>query len=216
MVFRYDHRLLNGPASINRLRLKLLYAFGPMQRFGMSVLEPLIQADTLSGGASGPGDTEVEAVANIYYRPRFRTGAAVQTTFQTSSDSRIGGATTMIRPSWDLAAVLSNRVELTGVAYYRRSVHTTRGIPAKQTESDITLNTRVLEATWFVEWDSFYDFIPERFAHTMKAGISRRIGSDRRWVLSAYYATGINDHGRQSQYRYNAGLDATWYPGKHR
>jgi len=30
--------------------------------------------------------------------------------------------------------------------------------------------------------------------------------------VSVYYAQAINDYGRLSQYRYNAGLDATWYP----
>jgi hypothetical protein len=35
-------------------------------------------------------------------------------------------------------------------------------------------------------------------------------------VVSAYYATGLNDDGRLTQYRYNAGLDATWYPLKDR
>jgi hypothetical protein len=35
-------------------------------------------------------------------------------------------------------------------------------------------------------------------------------------VASAYYAFAINDYGRLSQYRYNAGADVTWYPRKYR
>ena len=115
----------------------------------------------------------------------------------------------------DVAAIFSSRVSLTGVLYYKHSIRTTRGVPVKQSESDITLNTRVLRATLFAEWDSYYDVTPGRVAQTMKAGISRRVSGERRpWVVSAYYARAINDYGRLSQYRYNAGLDATWYPLK--
>jgi len=216
VVFSYDHKLLEGPTSVDRFRPKLLYAFGPRQRFGASVLVPAIHTDTSSGTASGAGDAELQAYANVYYTQRFRTGTLVQTTLQTSSDALIGGATTTVKPGWDFAAVLSSRVELTGAFYYKRSIHTARGMPARQFEPDITLNARALKATWFVEWDSYYDVIPDRFAQTMKTGVSERVGRDRRWVVSAYYSTAINEYGRQSQYRYNAGFDATWYPLKYR
>jgi hypothetical protein len=86
----------------------------------------------------------------------------VQATFQTSSDALLGGATTIIRPSVDVAAIFSSRVSLTGVLYYKHSIRTTRGVPVKQSESDITLNTRVLRATLFAEWDSYYDVTPGR------------------------------------------------------
>jgi len=213
MVFSYDRKWLRGPASINRLRLKLLYAFGPKQRYAVSVLQPAIQTRTPLGAAQGSGDVEVQATTNVYYASRFRTGGTVQGTFQTSSDSLLGGATTIVKPSWDVAAVLSSRVELTGAFFYKRSI---RGIPFKQGESDVTLNARVLNMTWFAEWDSYYDFIPERLAQTMKAGFSRGVGTERRWVVSAYYGTAINDYGRLSQFRHNAGIDATWYPRKYR
>jgi hypothetical protein len=216
LVFSYDHKLLEGSASVDRCRLKLLYAFGSKQRFGVSVLVPAIRTDTSSGTASGAGDAELQVNANVYYTERFRTGTLVQTTLQTSSDALIGGATTTAKLGWDFAGVLSSRIELTGAFYYKRSIHTARGEPARQFEPDIALNARVLKATWFVEWDSYYDHIPDRFAQTMKTGVSERVGRDRRWVVSAYYSTAINEYGRQSQYRYNAGFDATWYPLKYR
>jgi hypothetical protein len=72
----------------------------------------------------------------------------------------------------------------------------------------------VFDATWFVEWDAFYDVLPGRFAQTFKPGVSRAFGPGRRWVATAYYAIGVNDYARQSQYRYNVGFDVTWYPSK--
>jgi len=215
-VFSYDRRRFESPITIDRFRLRLLYAFGPKQRFALSVLAPVIQVDTPSRTATGAGDSEAQFTANLYYTPRFRTGAAVQTTFQTSSDALIGGATTFIRPSWDLAAIFSSRIQVTAVLYYKRSIHTARGIPFNQLEPDITLNARVLKATWFLEADSFYDIVPDRFAPTIKTGISRRFGGNRSWVASAYYAAGLNDWARQTQYRRNVGLDVTWYPLKYR
>jgi hypothetical protein len=179
-VFSYDDKRLQGAVSLNRIRSKLLYAFGPRQRFGVSALVPVIQTDTPLGSASGSGDTEVQASANVYYRERLRVGAALQSTFQTSSDARLGGAATIIKPSFDVTGIMSSRVSLTGVLYYKQSIHTTRGAPLKQTESDVTLNTRVLDATWFVEWDSYYDVTPGRVAQTMKGGISRHFGGERR------------------------------------
>lgn len=215
LVVRYDHKL-QGPASINRFRPRLLDAFGPKQRFGVSFLAPVVQTDTQSRAARGSGDAEVQFNANVIYRKGFRAGGAVQATLQTASDALLGGATTTIKPSWDFTGVLSSRLELTAAFYYKQSVHTSRGIPAKQFEPDVTLNVRVLKATWFLEWDAYYDFLPGRFAQTMKPGVSRSFGANRRWVASAYYATGINDYARLSQYRYNAGLDVTWYARKYR
>jgi hypothetical protein len=74
----------------------------------------------------------------------------------------------------------------------------------------------VFGATWFLEWDAFYDRLPGRFAQTLKPGVSRAFGPGRRWVGSAYYAVGVNDYAQLTQYRYDAGVDVTWYPFKYR
>ena len=58
-VFRYDHRLL-GPASIDRFRLRLLYGFGPKQRYAVSAIGPLVQTETPSRTARGAGDAELQ------------------------------------------------------------------------------------------------------------------------------------------------------------
>src|SRR5258705_6309783 len=34
----------------------------------------------------------------------------------------------------------------------------------------------------FLEWDSYYDFLRGRFAQTLKPGMSRAFGANRRWV----------------------------------
>jgi hypothetical protein len=216
LVFRYDYKRLIGAITTNRLRLRALYGFGPKQRFAVSFLEPVLQTDTPFGTARGSGDAEVQLNANFINRERLRMGVAVQSTLQTSSDALLGGATTTIKPSWDLAVVLSSRFEVTAAVYYKKSIHTTRGIPAKQLEPDIFFNARILKSTLFLEWDSYYDFLPHQFAQTLKPGISRAFGASRRWTVAAYYAFGRNDYARLSQYRYNAGFDVTWYPWKYR
>jgi hypothetical protein len=214
-VFRYDHRLL-GPASIDRFRLRVLYGFGPKQRYAVSALGPLVQIETPARTARGSGDAEVQLNANILHGKRFRTGIAVQAAFQTASDALIGGATTTVRPSMDFTSVLSARLEIVATLYYKQSIQTTRGLPVKQLEPDLIVTTRVLNATWFLQWDSFYDISPGQLAQTLKPGVSRGFGSNRRWVASAYYGIGVNDYARLTQYRYNAGVDVTWYPRKYR
>ena len=214
-VIRYDHRRL-GPASIDRVRLRLLYGFGPKQRFAVSALEPLVQTETPARTARGSGDAEVQLNANILQGKRFRTGVAVQAAFQTSSDALIGGATTTVKPSIDFTGVFSSRLELVTTLYYKRSIRTARGLPFKQLEPDVIVNTRALNATFFLEWDSFYDVSPGQLAQTLKPGVSRAFGPNRRWVASAYYGIGLNDYARLTQYRYNAGVDITWYPRKYR
>jgi hypothetical protein len=72
----------------------------------------------------------------------------------------------------------------------------------------------VFRATWSLEWDSYYDFRPGQYAQTLKPGISRAFGPRRRWVASAYFAVGVNDAARRTQYRDDAGIDVTWYPSK--
>jgi hypothetical protein len=214
-VVRYDHRLL-GPASIDRFRLRLLYGFGPKQRYAVSALEPIVHVQTSARTARGSGDAEVQLNANMLYGKHFRTGVAVQAAFQTSSDALIGGATTTVRPSIDLTGVLSRRLEVVATLYYKHSIHTARGRPVKQFEPDLIVNTRVLKATWFLQWDSFYDISPGQYAQTLKPGVSRAFGPNRRWVATAYYGIGLNDYARLTQYRYNAGIDITWYPRKYR
>jgi len=103
VVVRYDHRSLEDPtASSNRLRLRFLYAFGPMQRFAISTLEPVAQTETPLRTTRGSGDAEVQFNANIVNRERFRSGVAIQTTLQTASDALLGGATTTLKPSLTL------------------------------------------------------------------------------------------------------------------
>jgi len=216
VVGRYDRRLFEGSAASDRLRLRFLYALGPKQRFAVSFLEPLVRMETSLGTARGSGDAELQANANIVYCERFRAGVGVQATLQTSSDALLGGNTTTLKPSLDFTGVLSSRLELVVALYYRRSIHTSRGDPFDQFEPDLIVNARVFNATWFLEWDSYYDFRPGRYAQTLKPGISRAFGPRRHWVASAYYAVGLNDYARRSQYRYNAGIDLTWYPRKYR
>jgi len=214
-VVRYDHRRL-GPASIDRFRLRLLYGFGPKQRYAVSALEPIVQVETSSRTARGSGDAEVQLNANILYGKRFRTGVGLQAAFQTSSDALIGGATTTVRPSIDVTGVFSRRLEVVATLYYKQSIHTSRGLPVKQLEPQLIVNTRVLKVTWFLDWDSFYDISPGQLAQTLKPGVSRAFGPNRRWVASAYYGIPLNDYARLTQYRYNAGVDVTWYPRKYR
>jgi hypothetical protein len=57
---------------------------------------------------------------------------------------------------------------------------------------------------------------PRQLAQTLKPGVSRAFGGNRGWTVSAYYAAGINEYARLSQYRYDAGFDVTWYPWKYR
>lgn len=216
VVFRYDYKDQTGDTTTNRFRLRVLYAFGPKQRLAMSVLVPVIQKNTPTGSAAGSGDTEVVGGANLFVAERFRTGVSFQVTFQTSSDTLIGGATTTIKPAWGFTAVLSRRFQLTGAFYYKQSIHTVRGTPVKQFEPDITLNTRVLKATWFIEWDSFYDVAPGQLAQTLRTGLSRGFGSERRWVASADCGFALNGYGGQTQYHLNPRLDVTWYPFKNR
>ena len=216
VLFRYDYKAQDGDTSTNRLRFKMLYAFGPHQRFGVSILTPVVHKGTPEETAAGSGDTELVAGANLYRTERFRTGGSFQVTLQTSSDDLIGGATTTIKPAWGFTAVLSDRVEVVSAFYYKQSIHTMRGAPVKQFEPDIFLNVRVLKATWWLEWDSFYDFLPQQFAQTMKTGLSRSFGPSRQWVASAYCGLPLNRYGRQTQYHVNPGLDLTWYPWKNK
>ena len=67
LVYQYDHKLQVGDVTTNRLRVKWLYAFGPHQRLGFSVLVPVIHKDSPSGAATGSGDTEV-VVGRTFYR----------------------------------------------------------------------------------------------------------------------------------------------------
>jgi hypothetical protein len=71
---------------------------------------------------------------------------------------------------------------------------------------------RVLKATWFVESDSYYDFIPGRFAPMLKTGLGRGFGEKKKWTASAYVEWPLNAYARQTQQHINTGLDVTWYP----
>jgi hypothetical protein len=216
VIGRYDYRVANGSITTDRLRLKFQYAFGPFQRFGVSVLVPMLWRGTPARSASGIGDTEVQGAINVYRTDRLRVGAALQGTFRMSSDALLGVGSTTIKPSGALTAVLASRLELTGAVYYVRSIEQARGPVVNQLQPDVIANVRVGSAIWFVELDSFYDFRPERLAPTLKTGISDGFGPDRRWVINGYYSVGLNDHARLTQHRYSVGLDLTWFPSKYR
>jgi hypothetical protein len=213
-IVRYDYRTLDGSITTNRLRLKLQYAFGPFQRSGVSVLIPILWRDAPMRSANGLGEVEVQAAMNVYRTERLRMGGAVQGTFGTATDPLLGANATTVKPSWALTTIVSGRVEVTGVVYYVRSIPS--DLVVNQFEPDATVNVRIGRITSFIESDSYYDFRPERWAPTLKSGISVGLGTDGRWVITGYYSVGLNDRARRTQQRCNIGLDLTWFPFEYR
>ena len=213
LVYRYDFKSQVGDATANRLRLKGLYSFGPKNRLAFALTIPVVQKDVPGNSAAGLADVQAQFGGNFYYRERFRTGAAVQFTPQTSTDELLGGSTTTVKSTWGFTAVLTRRNELNCTFNYNRSIHTTRGSPKNEFEPDITLNTHRFGVTWYGEWDSYYPLTGGALEQTFKFGASRRLSKARRWVFSPYYSFPLNDSGRNTQYVRNVGLDVSWFPG---
>jgi hypothetical protein len=215
-VFRYDYKEQNGPTASNRLRLRLVYGFGASQRFGVAVNVPVVWMQTPTGTVFGSSDTDLTAGVVVYQTKQVRTGFIAEATVPTSSENALGGGTTTMKGTWGITYVLSKRFEFNGAFSYKQSVATSRGVPAKQFEPDVTVNVRVLKTTWFVESDSFYDFLPEEFAPMIKTGLSRAWGEAKSWTTSAYIEWPLDAYARTTQHHLNVGLDVTWYPFKRR
>lgn len=215
-VFRYDYKEQDGPAESNRLRLRLVYGFGANQRFGVAVNVPVVWMQTPTGTVFGSSDTDVTAGVVVYHTKQGRTGFIAEATVPTSSENALGGGTTTMKGTWGITYVLSKRFEFNGAFSYKQSVATSRGAPAKQFEPDVTLNVRVLKTTWFMESDSFYDFLPEEFAPMIKTGLSRAWGEAKSWTTSAYIEWPLDAYARTTQHHLNVGFDVTWFPFKGR
>jgi hypothetical protein len=211
-VFQYDYKEQVEDVTINRARLKLLYAFGPHQNMAVSVMVPVIWKSTATQSAFGSGDMEITTGWVVYASDTFRTGGLVQVVPQTSSENLIGGASTNLKGTWALAWVLSSRFEFTGFFNYQQSVHVSRGGSIKQFEPDVTLNIRVKKSTLFVESDSHLDCITNQFAPMLKGGVSRAFGKKRAWVATVYVEGPLTEYARQTQEIVNTGIDVTWYP----
>ncbi len=211
-VFQYDYEEQVEDVTINRTRLKLLYAFGPHQNMAVSVLVPVLWTSTATQSAFGSGDMEITAGWVVYANDKFRTGGLVQVVPQTSSENLIGGASTNLKGTWALAWVLSSRFEFTGFFSYKQSVHVSRGGPIKQFEPDVSLNMRVKKSTLFVESDSYLDCITNQFAPMLKGGVSRAFGKRKEWVATIYAEAPLTGYARRTQGIVNTGIDLTWYP----
>lgn len=211
-VLQYDYKEQVEDVTINRARLKLLYAFGPHQNMAVSVLVPMVWMNTATQSAFGSGDMEITAGWVVYANDKFRTGGLVQVVPQTSSENLIGGASTNLKGTWALAWVLSSRFEFTGFFSYKQSVHESRLGPIKQFEPDLTLNMRVKKSTLFVESDSYLDCITNQFAPMLKGGVSRAFGNRRAWVVTVYVEAPLTEYARRTQEIVNTGIDLTWYP----
>ena len=171
---------------------------------------------TLAGTVFGSSDTDVTGGVVLYQTKQLRTGFLGEVTAPTSSENVLGGASTNLKGSWGITYVLSKRLEFNGAFSYKQSVATSRGSPAKQFEPDVTLNIRILKTTWFVESDSFYDFIPDEFAPMIKAGLARAWGESKSWTTSGYIEWPLDAYARATQHHLNVGFDVTWYPLKGR
>jgi hypothetical protein len=211
-VFQYDYKEQVDDVTIDRTRLKLLYAFGPNQNMAVSVLVPVIWMNTATQSAFGSGDMEITAGWVPYANNTFRTGGLVQVVPPTSSDNLIGGASTNLKGTWALAWVLSSRFEFTGFFSYKQSVHVSRGGTIKQFEPDVTLNIRIKKSTLFVESDSYLDCITNQFAPMLKGGVSRAFGKKKVWVATVYVEVPLTEYARRTQEIVNTGIDVTWYP----
>jgi len=79
-VFQYDYKEQVDDVTIDRTRLKLLYAFGPNQNMAVSVLVPVIWMNTATQSAFGSGDMEITAgwvpYANNTFHRRISPGGA--------------------------------------------------------------------------------------------------------------------------------------------
>jgi hypothetical protein len=214
LVYRYDYKSQAKDVTANRIRLKGLYSFGPKNRLAFALTIPVVWKDVPGNSASGLSDIQAQFGGNFYYKERFRTGAAVQITPQTSTDDLLGGSSTTVKSTWGFTSVLTRRNELNATFNYNRSIHTTRGSPKNEFEPDISLNTHRFGLTWYGEWDSFYPLTGGTLAQTLKFGASRRLSKARRWVFSPYYSFPLNDAGRNTQYVRNVGLDVSWFPGR--
>jgi hypothetical protein len=215
-VFRYDYTEQDGPTETNRFRLKLVYGFGKDQRFGLAVNVPVVWSQTPTGTVFGSGDTDVTGGVIVYQTNKLRTGFVGEITVPTSSENALGGGSTNLKGSWAITYVLSKRFEFNGALSYKQSVSTWRGEPVKQFEPDLTLNMQVLKTTWFVESDSYYDFIPEQYAPMIKTGLARAWGESKSWTTSAYIEWPLSSYARATQHHLNVGLDVTWFPFKER
>ena len=211
VVFRYDYRPQEGDTSINRLRLKSTFAFGPRQRLGVQINVPLLYKNVPGDSAGGLGDIELAIGGNLYRAERFRTGALVEFKVPSSTNPLLGGNTTTIKPAWGFTALLTPRLEINCVFNYKRSIHTRGGSPTNEFEPDFTLSTRHWGVTWWAEWDSYYLFVPGEFAQTFKLGASHAFGREHRWIVSPYYSFPLNASGRQTQYIHQVGMDVTFY-----
>lgn len=211
-IFQYDYKEQVDDVTTNRFRLKLQYGFGEDERFGVTVMTPLLWRSNATQSGFGVGDMEITAGMIFLDNGKFRTGAAVQVVPPTASENLLGGSTLDMKGTWGFSYVLSPKFEFTGVFNYKQSVAVYRGQATKQFEPDVTLNMRVKKMTWFLESDSYYNFIPEQFAPMLKFGISRGFGKERSWVATVYVEGPLSEYSRQAQQIVNTGIDLTWYP----
>ena len=211
-VFQYDYKDQVNDVTTNRLRLKLQYGFGEGQKFAVSVMTPVLWKSNATQSGFGVGDMEITAGMIFYDNNKFRTGISAQVVPPTSSENLLGGATLDMKGTWGFAYVLSPRFEFTGMFNYKQSVAVYRGQPTKQFEPDVSLNMRVKKMTWFLESDSYYNFIPQQFAPMLKFGISKEIGKSKAWVASVYVEGPLSGYARQAQEIVNTGVDVTWFP----
>jgi hypothetical protein len=211
LVYRYDYQQQEGDTTVNRFRLRGIYGFGPQKRLGLAITVPILYKNSAGQTAFGLGDIEPQFGGNFYLGERFRSGAAVEFSLQTSTDSLLGGATTTAKPAWGFTALLTDRNELNCAFNYRRSIHVSRGSEVNEFEPDCTINTRRFGATEYVEWDSYYQFAQSELAQTMQIGLNRGVGRDGHYVLTPYVAFPLNEFGKQNQFIFKAGMDVTWF-----
>ncbi|HEY3704608.1 MAG TPA: hypothetical protein VGL22_06065 [Terracidiphilus sp.] len=211
LVYRYDYKQQQRDVTANRFRLRGVYGFGPQKRLGVAVTVPFILQTNSAQTAFGLGDIEPQFGGNLYLSRRFRTGAAVEFTLQTATNSQLGGNTTIIKPAWGFTAVPTDRNELNCVFNYNRSIHVSRGAKIDEFEPDCTINTRRFGATEYVEWDSYYQFAQNQLAQTMQIGFSRTSRREKQCVLSPYVSFPLNQFGRQTQFIVKVGMDISWF-----
>lgn len=212
LVYRYDYKSQEGDVFVNRFRVKALYGFGPNDRLAFTVLLPVSHVSTPTDSATGIGNMEFQFGGYIYKGESFSTGALVELDGATASDPLLGGSSTDFKVAYGITQVFRPRYVLNAVFNYKHSIYINRGLGTHEFEPDITLSTRRLGASWFVEYDSYYLFIPEEYAQTFKVGLSKALGKEHHWVATPYWSFPLNSAGRQTQYQHNVGVDVVWYP----
>lgn len=210
----YDWRDLQQGETLNRVRLRMLWPFGPDSRYSWQIELPYERLEEANGEVVyGLSDIATRINWTFYRTRELRQNVGLNVQWQTARDSRLSDNATLLQPQYAFSYAPSETFVVSGQLTYARSVERDLGVPVVSRLAFEPSVTVLLPDSWSCTVASrlSWNFEREKLAATIRGTLGFVLGQRNEWELDMSMERALTSFARQTQFENRIGVDLVRY-----